>query len=39
MAQNDTLIIFGNGLGMAIDPTRFAISEGLKFAWEKLDEK
>lgn len=39
MAQNDTLVIFGNGLGMAIDPTRFSISEGLKFAWEKLDEK
>ena len=39
MAKNDTLIIFGNGLGMAIDPNRFAISEGLRFAWGKLDEK
>ena len=39
MAKNDTLIIFGNGLGMAIDPNKFAISEGLRFAWGKLDEK
>lgn len=34
----ETLVIFGNGLGMALSPKLFSLTKGLEVAWTALDE-
>ena len=36
--MTESLFIFGNGLGMSIDPDYFSLESGLKRAWAGVDE-